>query len=426
MKKSAVILFSILLLFSCNKTKKTQTENTIIKEVPPMQIEQKETLSIPEFIPSYNKSIALKDNGNKTFSDKTSAQAVKEIICGWNLGNTLDAYASNALDSEISWGQPMTTKKMIDGLAASKIKTIRIPISWSKHIIDSNYTIDPKWMARVKEIVDWAISNDMYVIINCHHDNYLENGKVEYGQGYYPNTENFDESIKFLQNLWSQISLAFNNGYDEHLIFELLNEPRLAGTKYEWNIDEWATECRDALNCLNLYNQSMLDVIRNSDGNNKKRFVICTSLAAAPIALLSSKYIIPNDIEKDRLIISVHMYSPYGFAMENPGKTEFTDDMKKELDYNFNALNKKFVLNGYPVIVTEYGATNKNNLQQRVNWFTYFITAAKQYNIPCILWDNGSYVIENNDFSEKYGYYNRIKQTWYFPEIHEAIINAAY
>ena len=92
---------------------------------------------------------------------------------GWNLGNTFDAIGSGGMASETSWGQPLTTKAMIDGLAASGIKTIRIPVSWNNHITDRRtYTIHPDWMARVKEVVDWAIANDMYVIINSHHDNY--------------------------------------------------------------------------------------------------------------------------------------------------------------------------------------------------------------------------------------------------------------
>ncbi len=133
---------------------------------------------------TFNKEIAIKDTKSKVFTEIKARDAVHEMKAGWNLGNTLDAtgytptgsLGSKAdLSSEISWSQPYTTKAMIDGLAASGIKTLRIPISWSRHIIDPDYTIDPAWMSRVKEIVDWALEDGLYVIINIHHDNFDKN-----------------------------------------------------------------------------------------------------------------------------------------------------------------------------------------------------------------------------------------------------------
>ena len=113
----------------------------------------------------FSKKVAVVDTGSVTFNGVSAMQTVKDMKTGWNLGNTLDAIGASGMGSETSWGMPRTTKAMIDTLAASGIKTIRIPTSWSLHLIDQNYTIDPTWMARVKDIVDWAIENDMYVIL---------------------------------------------------------------------------------------------------------------------------------------------------------------------------------------------------------------------------------------------------------------------
>ena len=181
---------------------------------------------------------ACNASSNKGTKNYEASQIVEEMQFGWNLGNTLDATGGSwarGLKTETAWGQPKTTKAMIDGLAKSGVKTIRIPISWHDHVIDKNYTIDPEWMARVKEIVDWAYENELFIIINTHHDNYDKNAPIPAGSGYYyPSEENYEESSNYLKALWTQICKTFNNDYDYHLIFETMNEPRPCGTEYEW------------------------------------------------------------------------------------------------------------------------------------------------------------------------------------------------
>ena len=373
---------------------------------------------------TYNRKLAVTDTGSKKFTEKKAIDVVRDMKTGWNLGNTLDATGGgNSLNSELSWGQPYTTKEMIDGLAASGIKTIRIPVSWSHHLKDSNYTIDPKWMARVKEVVDWAIQDGMYVIINIHHDNYFRDYKIQPGDGYYPTDQNFEVSANFVCNVWAQIALAFNNGYDEHLVFEALNEPRLAGTDEEWWYNNASLKSREAMKNLNKLNQQILDVIRASGGNNKKRILAFPALQASPDSALAATFKMPQDYDnsKDRLIVSVHMYTPYSFAMEAPGITKYSEAVKKEFTSMFARLNNAFIKKGYAVYISEYGATNKNNLQDRVAWFRDYIKESSAYGISCFLWDNGVWKVEGNKYDEHYGFYNRKNQSWYFPEIIEAI-----
>ncbi len=373
---------------------------------------------------TYNKELAIVDSEDKTFNEIPALELVRDMKTGWNLGNTLDATGGGkGLDAETSWGQPVTTKEMIDGLAASGIKTIRIPVSWSRHIVDNDYTISPAWMKRVKEIVDWAIEDDMYVVLNIHHDNYEKDAKMPRGAGFYPTDENYEESANFVCNTWAQICLAFNNGYDEHLVFEVLNEPRLCGTNEEWAFNAASIKSRKAMQNLNKLTQDILDIIRASNGNNKKRLVAVPSLQAAPDSALSDYFKMPRDYDgkKDRLIVSVHMYTPYNFAMESPGISKYSEDVKKDFTYIFSRLNSRYISNGYAVYIGEYGATNKNNLNDRIAWFHDFIKESRAYGMPCFLWDNGIWKVEDNKYDEHYGYYNREKQTWYFPEIIKAI-----
>ena len=425
MKKLFITLISALLIFNfaaCKPVKSREPQVPVPEQTKDDSEFSKETY--------FDEDSAINDNDSVVFGNISAFELAKAMTTGWNLGNTLDATAKTGMQSETSWGQPLTTKAMIDGLAASGIKTIRIPVSWHNHITDKqNYTISPEWMKRVKTIVDWAIEDGMYVILNSHHDNYDKPSAMPRANGYYPNTENLVESQRYLYNVWSQIATAFNNGYDEHLIFETMNEPRPAGTSSEW----WYggdSRSIDAMKCLLQMNQTALDAIRATGGNNAKRFVMCPALQASENAASSSAFKMPQDIENGRLILSIHAYTPYSFAMESPGERTFTQAHKDELDTMFSKLKKKFIDNGYPVVIGEYGATNKDNLSERVAWFDFYVSTAKSFGIPCCLWDNGVWQISQDengdpDYSEGYGYYNRLAQSWYFPEITDAIISAS-
>ncbi|MCQ2583046.1 MAG: glycoside hydrolase family 5 protein [Treponema sp.] len=373
----------------------------------------------------FNKAKAVADKkAAVTFHDVKGLQFVKDMKTGWNLGNTFDANSTKGMASETCWGMPKTTKPMIDKLAASGIKTIRIPVSWSNHLIDNNYTVDPEWMTRVKTVVDWAIDAKMYVILNIHHDNYERNAPIPKGKGYYPTEANYAESERFISNIWAQISLAFNNGYDEHLIFEVLNEPRMRNTRHEWSNDKSSKEYAEEAECLNKLNQVAVDTIRASGGNNKKRFIMIPGLAASLDSVTDKAFRLPKDVIADRLIISIHAYSPYKFAMEAPGVNIFANIHKIELNSLFKRLDTEFISKGIPVVIGEYGATNKDNLEARVNWFSFYISQAKKYGITCVLWDNGQSAPSKNE-GERFGYYNRSAQKWYFPEILNAIVEAA-
>lgn len=364
------------------------------------------------------------DSGSDVVISGDVLEFAAKLKCGWNLGNTLDATDGSGLGSETSWGQPETTKAMIDAVADAGFRTIRIPVSWSNHITDQSYTIDSAWMKRVKQVVDWAIEDGLYVILNCHHDNYESNTPVPKCGGYYPSTLNWNESMLFVRNVWRQIGGAFKD-YDEHLIFETLNEPRLRGHEHEWWYNKSCTTCKDGAANVNKLNQTALDTIRASGGNNASRFVMVTGLAASIGSYQADdSWKLPADSAEGRLLLSVHMYSPYSFALESPGETVFTENHRKELAYNFSWLNDRFVQKGVPVIIGEYGATNKGNLDERVKWFSYFVSESGKYGMVTCLWDNGASEPSQTE-GERFGFFDRAELGWYFPEIISAIMGAA-
>ena len=351
--------------------------------------------------------------GNFSQSAKT---LVSDMKYGWNLGNTLDAHSEVNIntDYETYWGQPKTTQAMVSGIKTSGLKTIRIPVSWHNHVNEA-FTIDTEWIERVQEVVDYAIDSDLYVIINIHHDNSEK--------WYFPDDYHSAKSQAFVSRIWKQIALRFRN-YDEHLVFEFLNEPRLTGYANEWNWNDSDAKLSEAADNINLLNQLAIDTVRATGGNNDKRFVMITPYVASPWAALSSKFQMPDDSATDKLILSVHAYTPYNFAMENPGITAFSNSGKSDIDSFMSQLNSKFVSSmNIPVVIGEYGATNKNNLTDRVNYFEYYVTKAHSYGMCPIVWDNGNYQIIGGSYAELYGYYKRTDQTWYFPDLINAITN---
>jgi endoglucanase len=364
-----------------------------------------------------------------TTATATSTEFAKKLTIGWNLGNTLDAssdgVSNSGVSSETSWGAPTTTEAMIKGIASAGFKTIRIPITWHNHMSDaSTYTIDTAWMARVKTVVDWAYDAGLYVIINVHHDTAAATGVVA-GQGYYPASDDKTISETFVRKVWTQIATEFNDEYDEHLVFEVLNEPRLRGNdNYEWYYNSSATECTKALDLIEDYEQVSLNAIRATGGNNADRFIMVPSYGAS--STYTGDFDLPTDTASDKLLVSVHAYSPYNFAMYNSSgiDTTFDDADKTSLNSLFKTWHDAFTAKGIGVVIGETSATNKGNLAERVKWATYYFgTALNTYGIPSILWDNMAYT-SNTTSGEQHGYYNRSARTWYFPTIITAAMDA--
>lgn len=352
------------------------------------------------------KNKLLDDNGGKIMPirDITSIDLIKEINIGWNLGNTLDATGNaGKLTSETSWGNPITTKEMFDLIKKSGFNTIRIPVTWESHLGEApEYLIDDKWIARVKEVVDYSIDNDLFTIINIHHEEW-----------HFPSYENVDQAKDQLVRVWEQIAEYFM-GYDEHLIFEGMNEPRMKGTSVEWNGNE------EGYDVINQLNEVFIHTIRNSGGNNKLRHLMIPTYAASSDITAFKTFKIPED---NKVIISIHAYTPYNFALNDKGTSSWQLDNENdigEIDRLMNRLDEYFISKGAPVILGEFGARDKNdNINERVSWAKYYIKAAKEVGIPCIWWDNGSF----SGSGENFGILSRRDVSLKHPEIVEALMS---
>ncbi len=353
-----------------------------------------------------------------TLKNADTEAILEDMGLGWNLGNSLDATGGSGLDTETSWSNPKTTQALIDKVKSLGFNTVRVPVSWGKHVSGDNYTIDSAWLARVKEVVDYCYKNDMYVILNIHHD--TKSSESASGAGYYPRSSAYSSSEKFVTSVWSQMAEYFKD-YDYHLIFETLNEPRLIGTGYEWWFSKWniPSEVKDAIECINKLNQKAVDTIRDTGSNNRGRLIMCPGYDASIDGATVSGFKLPTDISgnKNRIAVSVHAYSPYNFAMNvGSGSTStYTSSIKNELQDLFSTLKSNFRDKGIPVVIGEFGSTDKNNTAERVKWATDYTALAKKNNIPCVLWDNNAFAVYNGSSivlnSEYHGYINRKDNT---------------
>ena len=355
-----------------------------------------------------------------TLKNADTEAILEDMGLGWNLGNSLDATGGSGLDTETSWSNPKTTQALIDKVKSLGFNTVRVPVSWGKHVSGDNYTIDSAWLARVKEVVDYCYKNDMYVILNIHHD--TKSSASASGAGYYPRSSAYSSSEKFVTSVWSQMAEYFKD-YDYHLIFETLNEPRLIGTGYEWWFNKWniPSEVKDAIDCINKLNQKAVDTIRDTGSNNRGRLIMCPGYDASIDGATVSGFKLPTDISgnKNRIAVSVHAYSPYNFAMNidtsNGATSTYSSYIKDELKNLFSTLKSNFRDKGIPVVIGEFGSTDKNNTAERVKWATDYTALAKKNNIPCVLWDNNAFAVYNGSSivlnSEYHGYINRKNNT---------------
>jgi len=339
---------------------------------------------------------------------------VSNITVGWNLGNTFDATngGSMGLGYETYWQGAKTTKELITAVKKAGFNTIRIPVSWHDHV-DANNQIDEAWMNRVQEVVDYCIDQDLYVILNTHHDITKK--------AMYPTLALEEQSTKFLTDVWSQIAEHFK-GYDEKLIFESLNEIRLVDTNYEWTLGS-SQECKDAVAIINRLNQTFVETVRSSGGNNAGRYLLIPGYATSTDGITNSGFRMPTDDanETPHLILVVHSYAPYGFALNTSGTDKWSADNSSDtndIDSLMTKLYSNFVKKGIPVIIDEFGCLDKNNTEARAANAKYFVEQAHYYKIPCVWWDNHNMT----NSGEKFALFNRKTNEVLYPSIVEGIM----
>ena len=320
--------------------------------------------------------------------DISTMELVRDMGIGINLGNTLEScgdwiaqWGDGTVKSyETAWGSPVITQKMIEGYANEGFGVLRVPVAWS-NMMGENYTISSDYLARVRQIVDWALGCDMYVILNIHYDN-----------GWFAGfSTDKDECMTKYTRIWTQLSEAFAD-YDDRLMFESLNEEGVWDDI--WNRYGGNTGKQEAYDLLLEINQKFVDIVRASGGNNAERHLLIAGYATDVTLTCDEMFRMPQD-PQNRCAVSVHYYIPSTFAILEEdaswGKvrtTWGTASDKKLLTNNMNKLQATFVDKGIPVIIGEYGCPTKNKDADSVRLYLSSVCEeAYTRNMCPVLWD---------------------------------------
>lgn len=351
------------------------------------------------------------EEGAKVYEFTDAFTTVSDMKCGWNLGNSLDCAGNYAKlcppeDVEKSWGNPVTTRELIQAVKDGGFNTVRVPVTWKSHFDPDDYTLYENWLNRVTEVVDYVIDADMYCIINVHHDTG--------GDGWLrASTESWENYSKQYEAIWRQIAEHFKD-YDNRLLFEGFNE--ILDEHSSWN-----TTDEESYTALNNFNQLFVDTVRATGGNNSERnLIVCTYACNCQEPNLQN-FTIPTDTAENHIIMENHIYDPGWFTSKGgtvPERDWGTDDDKAEIDALFERINKYAGgASGWnvPVIIGEFGAQDMSgNEENRAVYTKYFVEAAKKYGITCIYWDDGGSM----------GIIDRTTYEWTCPKVKDAIVNA--
>ena len=320
--------------------------------------------------------------------------AVAQMQPSWNLGNTLDA-----LPDETSWGNPLTTKATFDGLRSQGFRSVRIPVSWYPHQSETApYTIAPAWMKRVKQVVDWALEDGLYVEINVHHDSWkwILNMSTDH-----------DNVMARFNSTWQQIATAFKDE-PRTLLMESINEPQFSN----------ATDAQKT-QYLRELNTSFHSIVRDSGGRNKDRLLVLpseeTNSAQHWLDDLSTTM---KSLHDRNLVATVHYYSWYPFSVNIANGTTYDATSQKDLTEGFARVHDTFVAKGIPVYLGEYGLLTSpySGVVERgemLKYFEHVNYVARANGMTAAVWDAA------NDFL------NRSTMRWQVPEM-EALIKSSW
>lgn len=327
-------------------------------------------------------------------ADKTGMTSDATVLAenmglGWNLGNTLEATDGNTA-GETSWGNPKASKQLMDAVKAAGFNTVRIPCAWNAYIEDATtYKIKDSWLARVKEVVDYCVDNEMYAIINIHWDG-----------GWLENNPTYDKQVevnKKQKALWEQIAVYFRD-YDEHLLFAGTNEVHA-----NYNIPS-----AENIEVQESYNQTFVDAVRSTGGRNSWRNLVVQSYNTN-IDYAVNLMTMPTDPTANRIMAEVHFYDPYEFCLQEQNTVflwgkDFTGagtaswGQEDWVDTQFGRIKTNFADKGIPVILGEYSpilrtslgaADYVNHVNSRNYYLNYVTKAAVQNGIVPVYWDNG-------------------------------------
>ena len=408
-KKLAAAAMSLVMgisMCACGGAGGKSTETTeILKEQTTETVKETEVDDTTTETVGETEANTTEQTGGGGFDDPLAALSSKEFAVrmgnGINLGNTLEATDNKDLkyDYDVShweryWGNPTTTQEMIDDMKAAGLDSLRIPVAWTNamNFMNGDYTIGEAYLARVKEVVDYAYNNDMFVIINDHWD------RGWWGMFGSEDAAQREAAMELYKSMWTQIADYFKD-YDLHLIFEGGNEEigdRLNDITSSIN-PKGATLSKDECYKKALeINQTFVDIVRASGGNNAARFLLIPGYGTDVTQTLDSRWSMPTDPSGDKLLLSVHYYTPWSYCGSTGESTWGTKKNYDEMNSLMEGLNKYG--EKYGVIIGECGVLPTSAGELKPNWqlwMTNFFANCDKYGYVPMLWNTGDILNRN-------------------------------
>ncbi len=354
-----------------------------------------------EQIQTHEQTAEQTNEQEQQMRDITTMELVQEMGLGINLGNTFEScgdWISNTsvTNYETGWGSPVVTEELIKGYKSCGFGVLRVPVAWS-NMMAEDYTINPDYLARVKQVVDWALDADLYVIMNIHWDGGWFEG--------FGKDDKREECFKKYESVWTQLTEAFKD-YGDKLMFESLNEE--GGWDEIWNRYSNQGDKEKSYGVLNDMNQRFVNIVRKSGGNNAKRHLLIAGYNTDIELTCDELFKMPNDTE-NRCAVSVHYYTPAVFALLETdadwGKARAdwgTNEDIAELDKLMDMMKTNFVDKGIPVIFGEYGVATKNKSPEMVRKYVGAVCEAIYTRGMCpVLWDITDHFYDRTNFDFK-------------------------
>ncbi|HEY0944555.1 MAG TPA: cellulase family glycosylhydrolase, partial [Opitutaceae bacterium] len=320
---------------------------------------------------------------------------VEAMQPGWNLGNTLDA-----TPNETAWGNPLATQELIQQIKAQGFKSIRIPVTWDtggRVGPAPDYTIDPAFLDRVQQVVDWSLDAGLYVMLNLHHDS----GWVR------AMPTNHDAVLAKFNALWSQIAPRFRD-YPRELHFESINEPEFDGVN---------DATKNAL--LHELNTSFFNIVRSTGGGNATRPLVLPSVVTNNgQVFLDALLETITELNDPNLIATVHEYGFWPFAVNITGVTEFEGVAQEWTTSGIDRVYDTLVSKGIPVIVGEIGLLSFGGFNgaiergEALQFFEHTMSYYRSKGMTYQWWDAGNF-------------FNRSTFQWNVPDIYDYMMHSA-
>ena len=277
----------------------------------------------------------------------------------------------------------LTEEKYYKELTSKGFDHVRIPVDFTLYSQNTgDYIIDSDFLTKLDTAIRLALDNGLYAVLDMH--------------GCGSISRNVSAYEDMLYSYWRQLSERYS-GYDERLLFELLNEPNTKGTEGD-----------DPLNGekLNRIINNLIKIIRETNPDR----VIVAALGNGNTVYDMDSVTLPED--DPNIIAAFHSYEPMEFTHQGvtwsatadyPAPCEWKQEYEDTVEDVINRAAEWSERTGRQVWLGEFGVSLEKSPESSVSQYLSFITRlCEEKNIGWCYWE----------FWMSFGAFNRHTDSW--------------